>query len=234
MGDLRSSLAWLARTPLHPQWLLGRRSPPKGVDGVSGRILDIGAADCWIKPSLREGVEYVALDYPATGRDMYRARPAVFGDGAHLPFADECFDGVVCLEVLDHVSDPALVVAEIGRVLRSGGRAWISMPFLYPLHDAPYDFQRYTEYGLRRDALRAGLDVVRLHKSGHSLRAAGLLVCLAIAGGAYAKRGWLKWVMLSLALLDVPAINIAAWVASLIWPDWSHMAMGHELEVRKP
>lgn len=165
---------------------------------------------------------------------MYRAKPAVFGDGARLPFANGCFDGVVCLEVLEHVPDPALVVAEIGRVLRPDGRAWISMPFLYPLHDAPYDFQRYTEYGLRRDIRRAGLDLVRLRKSGHALRTAGLLACLAIAGGAYARHGWLRWAMLPLALLAVPVINIVAWFGSLIWPDWGHMAMGYELEIRKP
>jgi SAM-dependent methyltransferase len=179
-------------------------------------------------------VEYIALDYPLTGRDLYGAQPHVFGDAARLPFHDRCFDGVICLEVLEHVRDPEKVLAEIARVLRPGGRGWVSMPFLYPLHDAPFDFQRYTEYGLRRDVQRAGLHVTNLRKSGHAVRAAGLLACLAIAGGAYARQGWSKWVLLPVALVGVPAINVMAWLVSLIWPDWNHMGMGYELEVGKP
>lgn len=201
---------------------------------VSGRVLDIGAADRWIESSLPDTLDYIALDYPATGKDMYGAKPDVFADAGALPFSDACFDGVICLEVLEHVPDPAMVMAEISRVLKSGGRAWISMPFLYPLHDAPFDFQRYTAFGLGRDANRAGLEVVRLHRSGHAMRTAGLLVCLAIAGGANEQHGWRKWLMLPFALVAVLAINMVAWAASIVWSDWTNLTSGHELEVRKP
>ncbi|RUL76741.1 class I SAM-dependent methyltransferase [Dyella choica] len=223
-----------ARTPLHPQWLLGRRRVPSGIAHASGRILDIGAADRWIEPHLPRGIEYVALDYPSTGRDMYGAMPHVFADGARLPFPDGCFDGVVCLEVLEHVPDPAIVVTQIGRVLKRGGRAWLSMPFLYPLHDAPFDFQRYTEYGLARDIARAGLHVVSLQKSNHAVHAAGLLACLAIAGGAYAKPGARRICLLPVAAVAILLINLIAWLLGKAWPDWGHMATGHVLEVRKP
>ena len=224
----------LARTPLHPQWLLGRRRVPAGVARACGMLLDVGAADRWIEPLLPDSVEYIALDYPPTGRELYGARPHVFGDAAQLPFRDGCFDNVACLEVLEHVMDPGRVLTEIARILKPGGRAWISMPFLYPLHDAPFDFQRYTEYGLRRDMQRAGLDVASLQKSGHAIRTAGLLICLALAGGAYARQGWAKLLLLPMASVGVLVINMMAWLVSLVWPDWSHMDMGHELEVGKP
>src|SRR5690348_411278 len=159
MRSLRQVVRLVRYTPLHPQWLLGRRRVPSALNTVSGTALDVGAADRWIEPLLPATAHYVSVDYPSTGRDMYGARPHVFGDAKALPFADASFDAVFCLEVLEHVSDPAQVVSEIARVTRPGGRAWISMPFLYPLHDAPYDFQRYSEYGLRRDLNRAGLHV---------------------------------------------------------------------------
>lgn len=235
MTRVRSWAKWMAGTPLHPQWLMGRKLPPAGIEGARGRILDIGAADRWMERQIHPQAEYVALDYPFTGHDLYGARPDVFADAARLPFRSDDFDGVVCLEVLEHVPDPAQVVCEIARVLKPGGRAWISMPFLYPLHDAPFDFQRYTEYGLRRDMHLAGLEITSLAKSGHAIRTAGLLASLAIAGSAHDLRGSITaiaWV--PAAVLLVVTINLAAFALSMVWPDWSHLAMGYEVEVRKP
>ncbi|RNF84271.1 class I SAM-dependent methyltransferase [Montanilutibacter psychrotolerans] len=231
MSRLRAFAALLKRTPLHPQWLLGPRRPPAGLAQSSGRVLDIGAADRWVQPHLPATVEYVALDYPSTGRDLYAARPDVFADAAALPFADASFDGVICLEVLEHVAAPATVAAEIARVLKPGGTAWISMPFLYPLHDAPYDYQRYTEFGLRRDLSGAGMDVVALDKPLHAIRAAGALACLAIAGSLLGRsdRVWL----LPFAMPMVLLINIAAWSLSWLWPDWHHFALGHNVQARR-
>lgn len=233
-NPLREWADLFAHTPLHPQWLLGRRKPPACLKRFSGSILDIGAADRWVEAHLPKAVHYVALDYPLTGRDLYGARPDVFADGARLPVSTACFDGVTCLEVLEHVADPSLVIAEIARVLKPGGHAWLSMPFLYPVHDAPFDFQRYTEYGLKRDIQRAGLEVVALHKSGHATRSAGLLMSLSLAAGVRAQNGRIRWWLLLPAALLVLAINLAAWLLSWVWPDWNAMAMGHEIEVRKP
>lgn len=233
MDIIRACARAIARTPLHPQWLLGRRQLPEGLNTLTGKLLDIGAADRWLEPYLGDEVDYVALDFPSTGRDLYAARPHVFADAANLPFPDGHFSGVACLEVLEHVPDPVRVMVEISRVLKSGGRAWITMPFLYPLHDAPYDFQRYTEFGLRRDVRIAGLEIVALRKSGHAIRTAGLVMCLAISGGVHAHRESFGLLLLPFTLAFVFIINVTAWLSSFIWPDWSHISTGHELEVRK-
>lgn len=233
MKKLRKLISFFRRTPLHPQWLMGPRSIPQGIEQVGGVVLDIGAADRWIQKHLGPNASYLALDYPATGADMYNARPDVFADGARLPFKEACFDAVVCLEVLEHVAEPTQVMQEISRVLKSDGLGFISMPFLYPLHDAPYDFQRYTEYGLRRDAEKAGLEVINIQSTGHAVRTAGLLLSLALAGGAAAGSSPKNIFWLILAAPLIFFINIFAWFTSLLWPDWSHIQHGHTLEVRK-
>lgn len=201
---------------------------------MTGSVLDIGAADRWIEPHLPASAHYIALDYPATGRDLYGGHPHVFADARSLPFADASMDGVLCLEVLEHVSDPAWVVAESARVAKPGGSVWLSMPFLYPIHDAPYDFQRYSRYGLQRDLNRAGLEVVSLRRRSNAVAAAGLLACLAIAGGALnAPRGW-RILLLPVAAVGVLMVNLCAWLLSKVWPDWDAMTDGYEIEARKP
>lgn len=210
------------------------RRAPSDINHATGRILDIGAAQRWLQSQLPPTAHYTALDYPATGQALYAAQPDVFADAANLPFPAACFDGVFCLEVLEHVPEPAKVMQEIARVLKHGGRAWISMPFLYPLHDAPFDFQRYTVFGLRRAAEQAGLVIQHLQPRGHALRTAGLLGCLALAGAVDAATGWRKWLLLLPTLLLIVGINLAAWSISLVWPNWPQLSHGHELLVTKP
>lgn len=233
MGLIREWARLLRHTPIHPQWLLGRRKAPRGLDHATGVILDIGAADRWISAHLPPTTSYIALDYPATGNEFYDARPDIFADACSLPLADQCMDGVVCLEVIEHVPDPARAITEIARVLKPGGRAWVSMPFLYPLHNEPFDFQRYTEFGLRRDMARASLEVMSLDRTGHAIRAAGLIMCLAIAGGLEVRKGVSKTLLLPFALLAIVMTNVLAWLMSLVWPDWKNIATGHHLELRK-
>lgn len=234
MTALRAIARRFARTPLHPQWLLGRREPPLSMRGVVGLVLDIGAADQWIARHLGRGATYVALDHPLTGGTLYGARPNIFGDAAGLPFRDGVFDAVVCLEVLEHVREPEDALLEISRVLRPNGRAFLSMPFLYPVHDAPHDYQRWTENGWRRSLEAAGLVVVAIQSRGSAMRTAGLLACLAITGPLNAGSAWRAAILLPPALLGVLACNLLAWAAEAIWPRWNAMPGGFQVVVRRP
>jgi SAM-dependent methyltransferase len=58
------------------------------------------------------------------------------------------FDVVVISEVLEHVVDPPAVVANLLRLLRPGGRLVATVPFIFPIHDEPHDYYRYTHHGL--------------------------------------------------------------------------------------
>jgi SAM-dependent methyltransferase len=82
--------------------------------------------------------------------DVY-ASPVVqfIGDGHAIPLTDGCVDGVVIQAVLEHVLEPAVVVKEIFRVLRSGGIVYADSPFLQQVHEGAYDFTRFTDSGHR-------------------------------------------------------------------------------------
>lgn len=62
---------------------------------------------------------------------------------------DQTFDAVFCSGVLEHVDEVHAAVAECWRVLKAGGVFLVGVPFAQPLHRAPNDFWRFTEYGVR-------------------------------------------------------------------------------------
>ena len=74
----------------------------------------------------------------------------VFCDGHDLPFADGCVDGIVVQAVLEHVADPVRCVDEIYRVLGPGGIVYSEIPFMQQVHQAGYDFTRFSHLGHRR------------------------------------------------------------------------------------
>lgn len=73
----------------------------------------------------------------------------VLGDAQALGIGDATFEVVLCTEVLEHLPEPQRAVDEIFRVLEPGGTLLLTTRFLFPLHDAPHDYFRYTKYGLR-------------------------------------------------------------------------------------
>ena len=84
------------------------------------------------------------------GFDIYLSPVTQFIADAHsIPLANESVDGVVVQAVLEHVLDPWRVVQEIHRVLRPRGVVYADTPFLWPVHEGPYDFTRFTDSGHR-------------------------------------------------------------------------------------
>ncbi|GIT84845.1 class I SAM-dependent methyltransferase [Acinetobacter towneri] len=218
-------------TPLHPQWLLGSRKPPNGLQQAEGSFLDIGAGDRWLEKELPRSVQYTALDHPHTGIEIYKSKPNIIADAVNLPLADDSFDNIACLEVIEHVPDPEKVFSEIYRVLKSGGTAWISIPFLYPIHDAPFDFQRYSRYGLQNIAKNTGFQYIEVKPRLHALKTAGLLFCIAIAGCITKNK--LTLFLMPIAILSIFIINILTWLISCILPNWENMTQGYEVVLKK-
>ena len=125
---------------------------------ITGKTLDIGAG--W-KPfvSYFAHTEYITLD------NSSECAPDVIGDVLRLPFADKTFDSIVCLEVLEHVPDTRLALAEMSRVLKGGGVLLLSAPMHWPLHYEPKDYFRFTKYGFY-EILKNDFSVTRTEKIG--------------------------------------------------------------------
>ncbi len=227
----------LRRTPLHPQWLLGskKRVARWISESATGRVLDIGCADRWVQPYLSRNCQYIGLDNLVTGQQMYGSRPDLLADTSAIPLADASVDTVIILEVMEHLRRPPEALQEIVRVLRPQGTLLLSMPFLYPIHDAPHDYQRLTIHGLARAAEAAGLRIDSLAPNLGSAETAGLITTLALGGMSLrAIRQRSPGVLLvPLLLIAIPIVNVLAWVLGRLLPSWSAITAGYQLTASK-
>lgn len=226
------------RSPLHPQWLLNdsKEVAPWIRSNAKGTVLDVGCANRWIEKHLGSNTQYIGLGYLDTGKNLYKARPDIFADAASLPIATQSCDAVILLEVLEHLKQPKDALLEVSRVLRPNGCLLLSVPFLYPIHDAPYDFQRLTRHGLERDLIDAGLEIISIEEKNSTLETAGVLACLALGGSVLES---LRKRSASLALAPllvalIPIVNISSWIAARALPNWPAITTGYRLLARKP
>lgn len=91
--------------------------------------LDVGCGDGSFLYTLKNGVGIEASKELAHICKLRKLR-VVIADANFLPFKDEVFDLVTCIEVIEHTSTPYRMLNEIYRVTKKGGRLFISTPNL--------------------------------------------------------------------------------------------------------
>jgi len=146
------------------------------VGGPGRRVLDVGCRYGALTRAYVDGNEVVGFDVDrdALAEAAKLGIETVWGDADEaLPFEDASFDVVVCGELLEHIRDPAGLVAEAHRVLRPGGTLVGSVPNAYRFknrlrfllgvspHEDPTHLHLFSPSDLR--ALLAGFDEPRLH-----------------------------------------------------------------------
>jgi SAM-dependent methyltransferase len=137
----------------------------RNFDTGGDSLLDIGAGTKPYAPVYQEFFrECTSVDVPYSPHGL--SAIDVVGSADDLPFSDDSFDCVICTEVLEHCVDPAAALREMGRVLKPGGHAFVTTPFLVPEHEMPHDYYRYTSSALRSLAHGAGLSVVSIRPKG--------------------------------------------------------------------
>lgn len=131
---------------------------------LHGLVLDLGGE--WqqrrgtFRPPQRADLRWLCVNL-----DLAVA-PDVAADIAHVPLANGCADAVICTEALEHVPFPEAVLAEAQRLLRPDGQLILSMPFLFPVHADPHDYQRYTKFKLEQLLREAGFTAVEILPQG--------------------------------------------------------------------
>lgn len=135
----------------------------------SGTLLDVGCGQMPYRDHILAHnpriTRYVGLDF-ASGKYAERKKPDLTWDGRVIPLPDGGADCAMATEVLEHCPDPLPVLKEIRRVLAPGGILFFTVPFLWPIHDAPHDHYRYTPFALERLLAEAGFENARIEALG--------------------------------------------------------------------
>ncbi|MEO8116144.1 MAG: class I SAM-dependent methyltransferase [Bacteroidota bacterium] len=130
---------------------------------ASGSLLDIG---CGNKPYKDW---YAPVTENSLGCDMEQSDKNLVDTlcpANELAFEDGQFNTVLCTQVLEHVFDTRGVLSEAFRVLKPDGKIILTVPFTWEIHEKPYDFYRFTRYGLTEAFKTAGFEIVELKANG--------------------------------------------------------------------
>lgn len=148
--------------------------------GSEAKVLDVG---CGLRPyeqyflKDKDGASrYTGIDVAQSGRSTSGKLPDIEFDGTNIPFEDGRFDAVLCTEVLEHAEHPEKLIAEIYRVLKSEGRVMLTVPFIWGLHELPYDFRRYTVVGITKALTNSGFKLQQVDKLTKGIDAIEMLV----------------------------------------------------------
>ena len=106
INHIKKIFDFIKTTPLHPQWFAFKNQKANLFNIahlLEGNILDIGCGQKLIEQYMSSSCRYIALDYFRTSVEWYGSNPEIYGDAQNLPFADESINGVLLLDVMEHL-----------------------------------------------------------------------------------------------------------------------------------
>ena len=123
------------------------------------RVLDAGSGDSPYR-DLFTHTNYSSTDFIKVDKNY--TNPSFICDLSNIPISDSYYNYIIFTQVMEHIIEPKFVLSELFRVLKPGGKLIYTGPLFYKEHEIPYDYYRYTQYGLRYLFEQAGFIIERL------------------------------------------------------------------------
>ncbi len=143
---------------------------------VSGKTLDVGSGSKPYISLFSKVTTYIGMDIEQSGHKHQREYIDVFYDGETFPFEENSFDSLVFFEVLEHVFNPDTFFKQISKVVKPGGHCLVTIPFIWGEHEQPYDFARYSSFGLKHIFDVHGFEIIKHKKYLTDFRLIFLLI----------------------------------------------------------
>ena len=117
-------------------------------DRIKGVVYDLGCGKMPYKSWLLNYADsYIGVDW---GSSLHELKADVLADlNETLPIKSKVVDTVISISVMEHLREPQMFLSEAHRILKPGGEMILQVPFMWWVHEAPYDYYRYTRYGLQ-------------------------------------------------------------------------------------
>lgn len=129
------------------------------------RVLDAGAGSLRYKPAL-DFTRYESTDFEDIFDQSAKEKHDFLCSLDDIPKPDNTYDAIVNTQVLEHVEYPQKVIREFYRVLKPGGKLFLTTNQMWGVHGAPYNFYFYTSYGLQSLFQNAGFTVIFVRPRG--------------------------------------------------------------------
>jgi len=156
----------------HPYYIIRRNlflAIKEEATDVQGSLLDFGCGQKPYEKLFPNVTSYIGVDIEVSGHNHQNSNIDVYYDGKKLPFEDNTFDIVLASEVLEHVPNIIEILSEISRVLKPDGKLIITLPFFWGEHEEPFDFIRFTKFGITNSLSRAGFTKIQVARIGRNI-----------------------------------------------------------------
>lgn len=183
------------------------------ISKLNGRLLDVG---CGTKPykDICNVDEYIGLEIDAVG-NRCNSYADVFYDGKTIPFEDKKFDSILSNQVFEHVFNPDEFLKEINRVTKIDGVFLMTVPFVWDEHEQPYDYARYSSFGLKYVLSKSGFKMIEHRKSNNGVGVIFQLINTYLYKVVITRN---MYVNILLTIILMAPINIVGLVLSKILP----------------
>jgi SAM-dependent methyltransferase len=128
-------------------------------------VLDAGAGELRYKKYF-DHCKYISQDLCVGDKEWYFDNIDIKSNIYNIPVENESFDYILCAQVLEHLEFPELAFKEFSRILKKNGKLLLTAPLGQGEHQIPYDFFRYTKYGLDSLGKRNGLNLIYIKPAG--------------------------------------------------------------------
>jgi len=201
----------------------------KNAGYIRGTTLDFGCGKRSYE-HLFDAEKFIGLEIEQSGHDHSKENIDVYYDGQRIPFKNRSFDCVLSIEVIEHVFNPEEIFNEFYRVLKPGGHILITCPFTWEEHEQPYDFSRYTSFGIQHLLETHNFTIIKIEKSNSFIETIFQLWNLYLYKKLFPKSKLLQ--IICIPLLIFPA-NLIGTLLSLLLPKNSDLFLNTIVVAKK-
>ncbi len=198
---------------------------------MTGTVIDLGCGSKPYETLFVNAAAYIGVDIQQSGHDHVDSEVDIFYDGKTLPFEDATIDNVVSFETFEHIFNIQDIASEVFRVLAGNGTLLISVPFAWDEHETPYDYARYTTFGIVDVIRKAGFQIVAVERTNNFVAAVSQLAILYFY---YITRSRIKLLNQLVQVVAIFPMTIFSLAMAAILPKRDSFYSGIVLAARKP